>query len=150
MSYYSYLINKENKTYYCLGKGCFADFCYEIADGILDEPEFLAEFIFNDVFNGYDQDDIGELREHCINTANEICEFAKGSSKDKFFVFTDCGDDLWAIRCLDYQCVGSRYGEDDVLIEKEYCEKYKNKYYNIENLITSTSSFAVELYERYK
>jgi hypothetical protein len=144
MSYYSYLINKENKTYYCLGKGCFADLSYEIFDGVLNEPEFLAEFIFNDVFNGYEQDDIGDLREHCIKTANEMCEFAKGSSKDKFFVFTDCGDDLWVVRCLGYRCVGSRYGKDD--IKNDHLNPDRKHMYNVDLLLPTYK----ELYERYK
>lgn len=145
MSYYSYIINKENKTYYCLGKGSFADLYYEIEDGILNEPDFLAEFIFDDVFNGYKSEDLDDLRECCVKFANELCEFAKGSSKDNVFVFTDCGDDLWAVNCLGYKCVGSRYGEED--LKNEHLDPSRKHMYNVGLILKPAYK---DLYERYK
>jgi len=164
MSYYSYIINKENKTYYCLGKGCFTDLSFEIEVGALRDPEYLAEFLFDDVFQGYELKDPDNLREYCVKFANELCEFTKGSSKDNIFVFTDCGDDLWAVRCLGYKCVGSRYGEED--ITNKHLDPSRQHMYNVDLLLKPEKTNVVignkvvcileeesrykDLYERYK
>ena len=53
-----YLINKENKTFYDLGKGAWYEFTGQ--EEALTDLEYLEEFIFDDCLYGYDRDDTGD------------------------------------------------------------------------------------------
>ncbi len=101
-----YLINKEDKTFYKLGKGSWFDLKDEIE--AVTDLEYLELFIWQDVFSNDDEEDIS-WKQYCSKIAAEIFEVAKCNNIKNLVVVNDCGDDIVIIRALKYRCVGSRY-----------------------------------------
>lgn len=101
-----YLINKEDKTFYKLGKGGW----YALKDEIeaVTDLEYLEIFIWQDVFTNDDEEDVS-WKQYCTEIAAEIFEVAKCNNIKNLVVVNDCGDDTVIIRALKYRCVGSRY-----------------------------------------
>ena len=104
-----YLINKENNTFYDLGKGSWYEFIGQ--EEALTDLEYLEEFVFDDCLNGYDRDEdhIDDTRGYAKELASELFEFAKCKNIKNILLTSDCTDDTIIIRCLGYKCVGSRY-----------------------------------------
>lgn len=107
-----YLINSENKTFYELGKGGWAELSDDI-DAVTD-AEYLADTILEEVF--YRSGNASPTTEH-ISYANEISkeivEFCKCDDIKNIHLINDCTDCLTAIKYLGYKCIGSRYREDN-------------------------------------
>jgi hypothetical protein len=119
-----YLVNKENKTFYELGKHCYFDTLDYIED-----PEYLEEYIYADVFFGYEKENTGCCsREYCREIAQEIYEFAKGCNPKNILVTSDCEDDMLTIRCLGFRCVGSRYRSDSDPNYNAECIRFENRH----------------------
>jgi hypothetical protein len=106
-----YLANKENKTFYELGKGGWCAFVHEME--ALTDLEYLEEFIYDDVYDFYDfpPEKPEERRDYCKEIASELFEFSKCKNIKNIDFFNDCGDEKTIIKCLGYRCVGSRYRE---------------------------------------
>jgi hypothetical protein len=120
-----YLVNKENKTFYELGKHCDFDTLDYIED-----PEYLEEYIYADVFFCYEKEEAGQehlSREYCREIAQEIYKFAKGCNPRNIECISDCTDDTLIVRCLGFVCVGSRYRCKDPNYNAE-CIKSANKH----------------------
>jgi hypothetical protein len=119
-----YLVNKENKTFYELGKHCY----FDTLDYLWD-PEYLEEYIYADVFEGYEKEDKKwPPREYCREIAQEICEFIKNCNPKNILFISDCCDDTLIIRCLGFRCVGSRYRSDDDPNYNAECIKSANRH----------------------
>jgi hypothetical protein len=101
-----YLINKEDKTFYKLGKGGW----YALKDEIesVTDLEYLALFIWQDVFSNDDEEDV-YWNQYCTEIATEIFEVAKCNNIKNLVVVDDGGDDTTIIKALKYRCIGSRY-----------------------------------------
>ena len=121
-----YLVNKENKTFYELGKHCY----FDTLDYLWD-PEYLEEYIYADVFYCYEKEDEGRphlSREYCREIAQEIYEFVKGCNPENIVFISDCCDDTLIIRCLGFRCVGSRYRCDNDPNYNAECIKWANRH----------------------
>lgn len=125
MSVLYYLVNKETKTFYKLGKGGWyflknnEDLCY------FTDIELLEEVIYGDVFDGYENKN-GDFREYCKEITKEIFEAAKCNNLNNLFVISDAGeqDDLIVIKALKYKCIGCRYRDWDVNSLNKHLESY--------------------------
>lgn len=104
------LVNKKNKTLYDLAKGSW----YEFIDSkeYLTDLELLKEFIFDNIFHGYESPnftDSGESkREYTNEIATEIFEFCFGADLSDLEIINDNGDETWILHCLKYRCIGTR------------------------------------------
>lgn len=127
-----YLINKENRTFYELGKGGWYGLMSEIDS--LTDAEYMEEFIYDDVFMSYNRhgkEDYDEehWRGYCKAVAQELFEFAKCKNLKNIEVINDCGDDTVALRALGYRCTGSRYRKEE---DPEYNQKsidFQNRHF---------------------
>lgn len=111
MGMYSYLINKENKTYYELGKGSWLDDFGQDGIDLLQDQELLEEFLFDNWLAGVDEPEI--WKRECANSlAKELHTFAKCNDPNNLSIINDSGDDLILIKSLKYKCIGSRYKDN--------------------------------------
>lgn len=125
-----YIINKEDKTFYDLGKGGWYVFIDEM-DAVTD-LEYLGLFIFEDVFGHDDPEDV-DFKAYCDEIAAEIFEMAKCNNIKNLVVVNDCGDDTIIFRSLKYRCVGSRYRDPkDPDYQKKQIE-FENRHFLPEN-----------------
>lgn len=147
-----YIINKEAKTFYELGKGCWFDL--DADKEYLTDVECLEEFIFDDVFSLYDRE-VGDIdREYCKLVAQELYEFCKGTKLDNIIFRSDSGDDTIVFRALKYICTGTRYtGTETYPREKMIASENRHldpntssHFYDIERIRRSLP-FLVEEYE---
>jgi len=132
-----YLINKEEKTFYDLGKGSW----FELRDELdsLTDVEYMEEFIYDNVFNSYDcpREDDKYWRSYCAELANELVQFAKCKNIKNIDLINDLGDETVALRGLGYRCTGSRYRDD------------KNPGYNQERIDIENHHFKPDVAPRY-
>lgn len=120
-----YIINKEDKTFYDLGKGGW--YCLKDEIEAVTDQEYLGLFIFEDVFGHDDEEDV-DFRAYCDEIAAEIFEMAKCNNIKNLTVIDDCGDDTIILRALKYRCVGSRYRDPkDPKYNKE-CIESENRH----------------------
>lgn len=141
-----YLINRENKTFYELGKGQW----YELNGNLdsLNDLEYLEEFIFEYCLSDFedDKDNKEYKKQYCKEIAVEIFEFAQCKNLKNIILTSDCGDELYVIRCLGYFCVGTRYRSDtDCTLNKEYVE-FENRHLKLENKIRYSLEKCSEAY----
>jgi len=120
-----YLINKENKTFYALGKGGW--YCLKDDIEALTDLKYLELFIFEDVFSQDDEED-EEWMKYCKEIGAEIFEAAKCNNIKNLVIVNDCGDDTTILRALKYKCIGSRYrSKEDPGINKKQIE-FENRH----------------------
>jgi hypothetical protein len=135
-----YFVNKENKTFYDLGKGGW----YVLADELeaVTYPEYLAHIIYHDVFcfSNLEQQDPKDF-EFCNNLAKELIGFVNGADPKNLIIVNDCGDDATVFKGLQYRCVGSRYNNSEDLDNKHL--KDRKYLYNLERMINSNICVAI-------
>ena len=124
-----YLINKEDKTFYALGKGGWYELTSEMDS--LSDVEYMEEFIYDNVFNSYDypREDDRYWRSYCANLAKELVQFARCKNIKNIEMINDCGDETVALRALGYRCTGCRYRKDDEPNYNQECIDFENRHF---------------------
>jgi hypothetical protein len=124
-----YLINKEAKTFYELGKGGWYELTSEMDS--LSDVEYMEEFIYDNVFNSYDypRENDTHWRSYCAEIAKELVQFAKCKNIKNIEMINDCGDETVALRALGYRCTGSRYRKDDDPGYNQECIDFENRHF---------------------
>lgn len=120
-----YLVNKENKTFYDLGKESWYVLMDEI-DAVTD-LEYLELFIKEDVFD----DNLSD--EYCKEMAYEIYSVAKCKDIRNIIVVNDSGDDSIIFRSLKYKCIGCRYRDDNNPEYNKELIEFNNRHFKPEN-----------------
>jgi hypothetical protein len=125
-----YITNNRDKTFYDLGKGSW--YILREEKEALTDLEYLEEFLFDDIFNGYEEPEDG-LREYAKQIAEDLFGLVNGADIRNIDIMDDCGDDATIFKALWFRCVGTRYGEKG---SKEYLEDMENnnKHLKKENL----------------
>ena len=117
-----YIINRANKTFFDLGKGGWWDLG-EDKDYLID-PEYLEEYIFDNVFNGYEDCYRTSpcTREYCKSLAKELYKFCEGTCMENILFASDTTDDSLVLRALRYRCVGTRYDDNNYQSKEDRIE----------------------------
>jgi hypothetical protein len=108
-----YVVDREKKIFYDLGKGGW----YRLNDDkeAFQDQEYLANYILTECFfnlDHYPPEERERLKEWIETTlAPELFSFFGDSKKENIFVFNDSGDDITICKAKRYRCVGTRHGE---------------------------------------
>jgi hypothetical protein len=110
------LVNKKNKTFYDLAKGSWHELIGN--KDYLTDLEVLKEFVFDDMFNGYDDpnfSDTGESkRDYTDEIAQEMFEFCSDTDLSDLELVSDAGGQLpTGLACRLVLC--SPYGSPNFL-----------------------------------
>ena len=142
MGVFWYIINRKDKTFIELGKG-FSELSEE-PDALFDR-EYLEEFIFDDLFLGYERsgDEYEREREIAKEYAEKICLLVNDAEEGDIFITADYGEDDVIVKCLGYKCLWSRYRGE---INKHLSDDRKHMYKK-ENMINDMNKHLFERYE---
>ena len=142
-----YIVNKENKTFYDLGKGgCWYYLMEEGDKSYLKDLELLEMYICEDIFN---IDDPSKSEKEFFSVlALDLFNFAKGANLENITVCSDNNDDCIVIKYLKYRCVGTKYKGSSKEDEQERIDfenrHFKNhKYYELDE---ESNKFLIEKY----
>lgn len=122
-----YVVDKDKRTFYDLGKGGW----YALNDDkeAFQDQEYLALYLLTECC-GLDSDDKEwAWWKQYIETrvAPDLFAAFGDSKKDSLFVFNDCGDDITICRAKGYRCIGTRYGEG---VERQERIDFENRHFD--------------------
>lgn len=100
-----YIVDKNKKQFYELGKGCWFDFDFVY----LSDPELLSMEL-KKVFRLMD-DDVEMLKYITQRLTPDLYKNFKDANVYDLKLINDCTDDLFIIRSKGYRCTGTRYYE---------------------------------------
>ena len=129
MSHYYYVVDKNAKTFYCLGKGSW--YIMNQDKEIFQDQEYLSLFIIEDVY-GIENDGDDEFSNNQKQYIKErivpdlFKAFNKSNPKD-LVIISDAYDDLTIMKSKRYVCVGTRYNEIDSDRHKEDIAYYNRQ-----------------------
>lgn len=109
-----YIVDKQNKTYYQLGKGGWYglhDCLFAVAD-----PEILSIYILDEAYHNviYSRQEWCEIREYIkSDLAPELFKLFGTTPHQYLKIINDCSDDLTILKVKKYKCIGTRYRYDN-------------------------------------
>lgn len=102
-----FLVDKQNKTFFELGRGNWYNLGYDL--DCISDPGKLQECLLEEVFSYYG-DVKGEFHFHVAEyLVNEIYECFGNTPTHELFIISDCSDSYRNIRREGYRCIGTRY-----------------------------------------
>lgn len=127
-----YFINKENKTFYNLGKGGWYILSDELSAVTYDE--YLEELLYGDIFRFSESNEEPENRKFCKELANDLIKFVNGADPKNLIIISDEFDDSVIFKGLGYRCVGSRYVNESEKLDNRHLNEHRH-IYNLERMI---------------
>lgn len=102
-----FLIDKQNKTFFELGRGNWYNLGYDL--DCVSDPGKLQECLLNEVFTYYG-DVRGEFHFHISEyLVSELHACFGNTPTHDLFVISDCSDSYHHVRQEGYRCIGTRY-----------------------------------------
>ena len=102
-----FLIDKQNKTFFELGRGNWHNLGYDL--DCIKDPGKLQECLLDEVFSYYGEVK-GEFHFHVSEyLVNEIHNIFKDIPTHELFIISDCSDSYRNILREGYHCIGTRY-----------------------------------------
>lgn len=134
-----YAINKQNKTFYDLGKGGW----YGLTDmEAFQDEEYLCHEILIECFNVDEEDDwrSAKDKEWIVNHVKtrvgpDLFHMMKDTPPDKIKIVNDCGDDITICRSKGYRGVGTRYHAPDSPEHKQAVQ-FLNRHMDVNGNVT--------------